>query len=221
MSLIELKNISKVYGRKMVEKALDDVDLNIKEGEFMAITGPSGSGKSSMLNILGGLDTPSAGTYTLDGQDVSRLSDRKLASIRNNDIGFIFQSFNLLPRMTVLQNVLVPTIYSKSGHNKEKAKKILAQVGIPEKEKAYPNQLSGGQQQRVAIARALILDPKIILADEPTGNLDTKTAQDILDLLKKINQAGNTLILVTHEPDLAAQAGRIIKMRDGKIEERA
>lgn len=222
MALIELNNIVKVYGRaKNREQALRGVNLQVRQGEFLAITGPSGSGKSTLLNIIGALDTPTSGSYKLDGQDVGQLSDRQLAQIRNNNIGFIFQSFNLLPRMNILHNVLLPALYAKKGPQTDKARELLDQVGIPEKEHALPNQLSGGQQQRVAIARALIMNPKIILADEPTGNLDSKTSQDILDLLSKIHRAGNTILMITHEPDIAARTQRQIKMRDGLIVEGA
>jgi putative ABC transport system ATP-binding protein len=216
--VMSLKGITKLYKTGDENTvALDNIDLNIKEGEFVAIMGPSGSGKSSLMHIIGLLDTASSGTYCLDGQDVSKLSKKKQAEIRNNHIGFVFQQFNLLPRTTVLDNVLLPTIYGKIENAESKAREIIDEVGLKSRINNKSNQLSGGQIQRVAVARALIMDPSIILADEPTGNLDTKTSVEIMKLIQDINKKGATVVLITHEPDIAKFAGRIINLRDGKI----
>ena len=201
-------------------KVLRSVDLLVQRGEYVALMGPSGSGKSTLMNILGCLDTPTEGEYYLNGREVARLSDNELAEIRNKEIGFIFQTFNLLPRSTALDNVILPLIYA--GLNKEdrekQAKLALDQVGLSDRITHKPNELSGGQRQRVAIARALVNNPSILLADEPTGNLDTKTSIEIMGLLHDIHKSGNTIIIVTHEEDIAQHAHRIIRLRDGVIE---
>jgi len=220
--MIELKNISKIYQTGDIEtRALQSVDFSVSEGEFVAIMGPSGSGKSTLMHILGALDTPTSGTYFLDKHDVSKMSDDDLADIRRDRIGFVFQSFNLLPRATVLRNVMLPLIYAGiHGHTRERrAREALEKAGLPEDRFHHrSNQLSGGQIQRVAIARALVNDPAIILADEPTGNLDTKTSDVILGTFQELNRKhGRTIVLITHEPDIAEHAGRIIHIRDGKI----
>lgn len=226
MKIIELKNISKTYHLEKVEvPVLHNISLDISEGEFIAIMGHSGSGKSTLLNILGLLDKPSSGIYTLATNEVSRLSDDQLATVRNKFLGFIFQSFNLLPRMAALENVLMPLVYSEDSkkdnnfikNNHENAKKILEKVGLGDRINHKPNELSGGQQQRVAIARALINNPMLILADEPTGNLDSKSASEIIDILKGLNDLGITIVMVTHEPDLAQAAKRTITLQDGVI----
>ncbi len=219
-NIIELRDVSKTY-RAGAEKilALKSIDLTIGSGEFVAVMGPSGSGKSSLMHILGLLDHASSGKYILDGADVSRLDRRKQAAIRNQRIGFVFQQFNLLPRMTVLDNVLLPTIYGKSRDGAVRATRLIEQVGLSNRIRHKSNQLSGGQIQRVAIARALIMEPSIILADEPTGNLDTKTSQEIMGLFREINIDGATLVLITHEEEIARCADRIIRLRDGEIVE--
>ncbi|RRJ88407.1 ABC transporter ATP-binding protein [Paenimyroides tangerinum] len=199
---------------------LKGVDLEIEKGEYVALMGPSGSGKSTLMNILGCLDTPTSGNYTLNGKDVSEMDEKSLAEIRNKEIGFVFQTFNLLPRTTALDNVALPMIYagkSKSERN-ERAAEVLEQVGLGDRMDHHPNQLSGGQRQRVAVARALVNHPSIILADEPTGNLDSKTSVEIMMLFDEIHAKGNTVILVTHEEDIAAHAHRIIRLRDGVVE---
>lgn len=199
---------------------LKGVNLEIKKGEYVALMGPSGSGKSTLMNILGCLDTPTSGKYTLNGKDVSQMNEKSLAEIRNKEIGFVFQTFNLLPRTTALDNVALPMIYagkSKSERNK-RAAEVLEQVGLGDRMDHHPNQLSGGQRQRVAVARALVNHPSIILADEPTGNLDSKTSVEIMMLFDEIHAKGNTVILVTHEEDIAAHAHRIIRLRDGVVE---
>ena len=199
---------------------LKGVDLEIEKGEYVALMGPSGSGKSTLMNILGCLDTPTSGNYTLNGKDVSEMDEKSLAEIRNKEIGFVFQTFNLLPRTTALNNVALPMIYagkSKSERN-ERAAEVLEQVGLGDRMDHHPNQLSGGQRQRVAVARALVNHPSIILADEPTGNLDSKTSVEIMMLFDEIHAKGNTVILVTHEEDIAAHAHRIIRLRDGVVE---
>jgi putative ABC transport system ATP-binding protein len=219
--LITIKNIGRKYviGSEVIH-ALKDVSLTINKGEFVALMGPSGSGKSTLMNILGCLDTPTKGEYILNGINVSHMSDNDLAEVRNSEIGFVFQTFNLLPRNTALDNVALPLIYA--GINKEgriaRAKKALENVGLGNRTDHRPNELSGGQRQRVAVARALINDPSIILADEPTGNLDTKTSIEIMSLMEDIHAKGNTIILVTHEEDIAMHAHRIVRMRDGLIE---
>jgi putative ABC transport system ATP-binding protein len=220
-NVIDIQKIGKTYriGTQEVN-ALLSVDLQINKGEYVALMGPSGSGKSTLMNILGCLDTPSRGSYKLNGTDVSNMSDNELAEIRNKEIGFIFQTFNLLARNTSLDNVALPLVYSgvSKKERSEKAAKALASVGLGDRMEHKPNELSGGQRQRVAIARALVNQPAIILADEPTGNLDTKTSHEIMDLLEEIHQKGNTVIIVTHEEDIAKRAKRIVRLRDGLIE---
>jgi putative ABC transport system ATP-binding protein len=223
-NIIELKNIGKIYKSEGGDtQALRSIDLNIKEGEFLAIMGPSGSGKSTLMNILGLLDTPTSGTYILNDQKVSQLKEKQLAKIRNKEIGFVFQQFNLLARTTILDNVMMPTIYGNIPNPKQKAEELIEMVGLTKWISHKSNQLSGGQIQRVAIARALMMDPSIILADEPTGNLDTKRSEEIMALFKEINKKGSTIILITHEEYLAQHASRIIHIQDGNIvrEERA
>lgn len=200
--------------------ALKEINLDIHKNEYVALMGPSGSGKSTLMNILGCLDTPSAGQYFLEGNDVSKSSDNELAAVRNKQIGFIFQTFNLIPRLTTIENVALPLIYagwSKKDRD-ERAKEVLEQVGLANRMKHKPNELSGGQRQRVAVARALVNNPSLILADEPTGNLDTKTSYEIMKLFEDIHNNGNTLVVVTHEEDIAAYTHRIVRMRDGLIE---
>ena len=219
--LISTKELEKIYKLGDFEiHALRGVDLSIGRGEFVAIMGPSGSGKSTLMHILGCLDRPTRGTYYLDGTDVSSLDRNALAGIRNRKIGFVFQSFNLLSRTTALENVELPLLYhrSQSGARIEKAKKALALVGLEGREHHYPNKLSGGQQQRVAIARALVSDPAIILADEPTGNLDTRTSMEVMEIFQSLNETGITVIVITHEKDIAGYAKRNITVRDGRIE---
>lgn len=219
--VINLKGISRHYkvGTEIV-KALKTVDLTINRNEYVALMGPSGSGKSTLMNILGCLDTATSGTYMLNGQDVSRMDDNELAEIRNKEIGFIFQTFNLLPRSTALENVMLPLVYAGIGKQKrlEMAEKVLSDVQLTDRIAHKPNELSGGQRQRVAIARALVNNPSILLADEPTGNLDTKTSIEIMGLLEDIHKKGNTIIVVTHEEDIAKHAHRIIRLRDGLVE---
>lgn len=214
----DLKKFYQLGGTQV--KALNGVSLSICKNEYVAIMGPSGSGKSTLMNILGCLDTPSGGEYVLNGTDVSRMGDGELAEVRNNEIGFVFQSFNLLPRYTSLENVALPLIYSgvPRSEREKRAKDALASVGLEDRMEHKPAELSGGQRQRVAVARALINNPSIILADEPTGNLDTKTSIDIMRLFEQIYKKGNTVILVTHEEDIALHARRIIRLRDGVIE---
>ena len=223
--MIEIKNIRKTYKTGDIEfEALKGVSFDIADGEFVAIMGPSGSGKSTLMHILGGLDKPTSGTYFLDGKDVSTLSDDELADIRKDKIGFVFQSFNLLPRTTVLRNVMLPLIYEgiEPKEREERAKKALLLAGLDEGHFLnLSNQLSGGQIQRVAIARALVNNPSLILADEPTGNLDTKTSEVVLGTFQKLNrELGRTIVLITHEPDIAEHADRILFIRDGLLEER-
>ena len=217
--MIELDNITKVYrmGRTEVA-ALSGISCRIESGEMVSITGPSGSGKSTLMNIIGCLDKPSSGQYCLEGIEVSKLNDNQLAEIRNKKIGFVFQSFNLLSRTTALANVELPLIYSGSGNRKQRALQVLESVGLAHRAKHRPSELAGGEQQRVAIARALINNPSLILADEPTGNLDTQTSKEIMLLFKQLNQQGITIVLVTHEADIAAYTQRTIKIRDGQIE---
>ncbi|QQU02041.1 ABC transporter ATP-binding protein [Myroides odoratus] len=219
--MIDIKAIKRDFkmGSETV-KVLKGVDLQIERGDYVALMGPSGSGKSTLMNILGCLDTPTSGYYSLNGKDVSRLDDDQLAEIRNKDIGFVFQTFNLMPRTTALDNVALPMIYagkSKEERN-QRASDVLHMVGLGDRMDHHPNQLSGGQRQRVAVARALVNNPSIILADEPTGNLDTKTSIEIMGLFDEIHRKGNTVILVTHEEDIAEHAHRIIRLRDGIIE---
>lgn len=219
--LIKTLNLAKTYIMGTMEvRALRSVSIEIMTNEYVALMGPSGSGKSTLMNLLGCLDTPTSGTYILNGEDVSTMEDDELAEIRNKEIGFVFQTFNLLPRLTALENVALPLIYggvSTSKRNKM-AKEALSKVGLDDRIEHRPNELSGGQRQRVAIARAIVNNPAIILADEPTGNLDTKTSIEIMGIFERIRELGNTIILVTHEPDIAQHATRIIKMRDGLIE---
>ena len=219
--VINISGLEKVYnlGRQQV-KALDGVSLSICRNEYVAIMGPSGSGKSTLMNILGCLDTPSGGKYILNGTDVSRMGDGALAQTRNREVGFVFQSFNLLPRYSALENVGLPLVYSgvSSKERERRAAEALESVGLADRMEHKPAEMSGGQRQRVAVARALINNPSIILADEPTGNLDTKTSIEIMRLFEEIYRKGNTVIVVTHEEDIALHARRIIKLRDGKIE---
>ena len=219
--VIKIENIIKnYYVGTVVVKALRSVSLNIEKNEYVAIMGPSGSGKSTLMNLLGCLDTPTEGSYVLNGNDVSKMEDNELAEIRNSEIGFIFQTFNLLPRYNALENVTLPLIYAgKSKSDRiERAKEVLTNVGLADRMDHKPNELSGGQRQRVAVARALVNKPSIILADEPTGNLDSKTSRDIMNLLDDIHELGNTVILVTHEEDIALRAKRIIRLMDGEVE---
>jgi putative ABC transport system ATP-binding protein len=221
MKIIETSSISKKYvmGSEVIE-ALKSITISINKGEYVAFMGPSGSGKSTLMNIVGCLDTPTSGSYILNNKDVSDMSENELAEIRNKEIGFVFQTFNLLPRSTSLENVALPLIYA--GYNKadrtEKAMEALRSVGLGDRSKHKPNELSGGQRQRVAIARALVNDPSIVLADEPTGNLDTKTSYEIMDLFEDLHSKGNTIIMVTHEEDIAQYSHRIVRLRDGLIE---
>jgi putative ABC transport system ATP-binding protein len=220
-NIIELRKIVRNFplGNQVV-KVLKGIDLEVKRNEYVALMGPSGSGKSTLMNLLGCLDTPTSGEYWLNGQDVARLTDNQLAEIRNKEIGFVFQTFNLLPRSTALENVALPLVYAgyTSKERNERAEEVLTQVGLADRMDHRPNQLSGGQRQRVAVARALVNKPSIILADEPTGNLDTKTSIEIMDLFGDIQKNGNTVILVTHEEDIAQHARRIIRLRDGEVE---
>jgi len=220
-NVIKIRNIIRDFqlGQETVH-VLKGIDLDIDRGEYVAIMGPSGSGKSTLMNLLGCLDTPTSGSYILNGNDVSQMSDDQLADIRNTEIGFVFQTFNLLPRTTALDNVALPMVYagkSKSDRIK-RAEEVLTDVGLADRMDHKPNQLSGGQRQRVAVGRALVNKPSIILADEPTGNLDSKTGHEIMNLFSDIHKAGNTVIMVTHEEDIAAHAQRIIRLRDGIIE---
>lgn len=219
--VIKLRGITRNFplGNEVV-KVLKGIDLDIEKGEYVALMGPSGSGKSTLMNLLGCLDTPTGGTYELNGELVSNMTDDQLAEIRNKEIGFVFQTFNLLPRTTALENVALPMIYAGKSKKErtERATKVLADVGLADRMDHKPNQLSGGQRQRVAVGRALVNNPTIILADEPTGNLDSKTSVEIMNLFNEIHAAGNTVILVTHEEEIAENAHRIIRLRDGMIE---
>lgn len=220
-SIIHLENICKSYfmGKQELE-VLKGISLDILKNEYVALMGPSGSGKSTLMNIIGCLDTPTRGNYVLNGQDVSKTEDNALAEVRNKEIGFVFQQFNLLPRLTALENVALPLVYAGVSRKKrnEKAMQVLDMVSLTDRSHHKPNELSGGQCQRVAIARALVNDPSIILADEPTGNLDSKTSDEIMRIFEKIHQAGNTIVLVTHETDIANHAKRIVRLRDGAVE---
>lgn len=219
--LIHARDLRKTYhvGDQVVH-ALDGLDLDIRANEYVALMGPSGSGKSTLMNMLGCLDSPTSGSYILNGQDVSRLADDALADIRNREIGFVFQTFNLLPRYTALENVALPMVYAGMGKAERlaRAQEVLDQVGLGDRMDHRPNELSGGQRQRVAVGRALVMRPSIILADEPTGNLDTATSQEVMELFGDIQKAGNTVILVTHEEDIAAYAHRTVRLRDGRVE---
>jgi putative ABC transport system ATP-binding protein len=220
-ALIDIADIQKIYEMGDTEvRALDGVTLRIDAGEYVAVMGPSGSGKSTLMNIVGCLDTPTSGSYKLRGTEIRERDDDELARIRNQEIGFVFQTFNLLPRADALHNVELPLIYAGKGaaERRERAKQVLTMVGLGDRMHHRPNELSGGQRQRVAIARALVNTPSLVLADEPTGNLDSKTGIEILALMDEIHNQGNTVILVTHEEDVAARAHRIVRLRDGKIE---
>ena len=221
MPIIEIKHIKKEYimGEQLIA-ALKDVSLSIEKNEYVALMGPSGSGKSTLMNILGCLDSPTSGSYRLNNTEVSSMTDDQLAHVRNKEIGFVFQTFNLLPRLTSLENVALPLVYAgwSNKDRKLRAEEVMSMVGLKDRMDHKPNELSGGQRQRVAIARALINNPSIILADEPTGNLDTKTSYDIMDIFAQINSKGNTVILVTHEEDIARHARRVMRLRDGLIE---
>lgn len=219
--VIEIRNITRDFplGQEII-KVLKGIDLDIERGEYVAFMGPSGSGKSTLMNLLGCLDTPTSGSYILNGNDVSKMSDDELAEIRNKEIGFVFQTFNLLPRTTALENVALPMVYAgfSKAERKARAEEVLTNVGLADRMDHKPNQLSGGQRQRVAVGRALVNKPSIILADEPTGNLDSITSLEIMNLFDEIHAAGNTVILVTHEEDVANHAHRIIRLRDGIVE---
>ena len=223
-AIIEIVELMKIYGMGEVQvRALDEVSLTIRKGEFVAIMGPSGSGKSTLMNILGCLDRPTAGQYFLAGEDVSDLDKTQLAIIRNQRIGFIFQSYNLLPQTTALENVILPLLYNRNGKESDaeqanKAMAALEAVGLADRMEHKPQELSGGQMQRVAVARALVNDPVLILADEPTGNLDTRSGEEIMTLMLQLHSQGSTIVMVTHDDDIAAYAERIIRLRDGQIE---
>lgn len=220
MNIIEVLHLTKIYNTAAGETiALNDVSFTIKKGEYVAIMGPSGSGKSTLMHLLGCLDTPTSGTYILDGENVEKLTDDQLADIRNRKIGFIFQAFNLLPRTTVLQNVMLPMRYAgiPEKERRERASKYLKMVGLGERLDHTSNQISGGQQQRVAIARGLTMDPALLLADEPTGNIASAQAEEVMAIFQNINEKGHTVVMITHEPDIAAHAKRIIMVKDGKL----
>lgn len=221
-TIIQTKNLTKIYKMDSLETvALSNVSFEIKKGEFVAIMGPSGSGKSTLMHILGALDKPTSGTYVLDGENVEKLNDDELSDIRNRKIGFVFQAFNLLPRTSALKNVMLPMMYAgtEKSEREQIAKKYLEMVGLGNRFYHHSNQLSGGQQQRVAIARALVLNPSIILADEPTGNIATTQAEEVMAIFQDLNDKGHTIVIITHEPDIAEHAKRIIHVRDGKIVE--
>ena len=217
--MIQLKNVSKVYKKQAQESvyALNSVNLEIRKGEFVAIVGASGSGKSTMMNILGLLDKPTEGTYYLENKEVNQLSDDELAELRNKKIGFVFQSFHLLPKTSAVENVELPLIYSDKNNIRSLALEALKKVGLEDRTTHKPSELSGGQQQRVAIARALVTEPEIIFADEPTGNLDSKSSEEVMELFKKLHEEGKTLVLITHDAEIAAVAKRVITIKDGKI----
>ena len=218
--IIRAIDLRKIYQVGTTEvRALDGLDVEIEKGSYIALMGPSGSGKSTLMNVLGCLDSPTSGTYVLNGNDVSSLSDDELAEIRNKEIGFVFQTFNLLPRYTALENVALPMIYAgvPKADRLSRAEKVLIKVGLGDRMNHRPNELSGGQRQRVAVARALVMNPSIILADEPTGNLDSVTSDGIMELFSEINRDGNTVIVVTHEEDIAANAEKTIRLKDGKL----
>jgi putative ABC transport system ATP-binding protein len=220
-NMISIRNLTKnYYIGTIVVRALNSISVDIKKNEYVAIMGPSGSGKSTLMNIIGCLDTPTSGQYVLNNTDVSKLIDNQLAEIRNKEIGFVFQTFNLLPRYTAFENVMLPLVYAgkPKAERIARASEVIDSVGLTDRASHRPNELSGGQRQRVAVARALVNHPSIILADEPTGNLDSKTSIDIMNLLHEIHRKGNTIILVTHEEDIARHAHRIIRLRDGMIE---
>lgn len=221
MNIINIEHIAKIYQVGMEEvRALRDVSLRINQNEYLAIMGPSGSGKSTLMNMLGCLDTPTSGIYEFKGESVSTMTDNELARIRNKEIGFVFQTFNLLPRSDALHNVELPLVYAglPYAERRERAEKVLVEVGLKDRIRHKPNELSGGQRQRVAVARALVSNPSIILADEPTGNLDSKTGEEIMQLFHEIHERGNTIILVTHEEYIAENAKRIVRLKDGLIE---
>lgn len=219
MAFIHLEKLGKEYrSGDVVTPVLHEIDLAISEGEFVAIVGPSGSGKSTLMHILGFLDRPSSGSYTYEDRDSQSYSDDELAALRNKDIGFVFQSFNLLPKTSVMQNVLLPMTYSRLGDPVKRAQQSIDAVGLTHRSEYLSNQLSGGEKQRVAIARALVADPKLLFADEPTGNLDSKSGQGVMAILQELNKEGKTIIMVTHESDVAAHATRIVHIKDGKIE---
>jgi putative ABC transport system ATP-binding protein len=220
--VIQLENVGKTYGSgETAVHALRAVTMNVRRGEFVAIIGPSGSGKSTLMNILGCLDTPSAGRYSFAGEDVSRMSDNSLARVRNERIGFVFQQFHLLKRMSAWRNVELPLLYRRGRGRRDQALRSLAMVGLEDRVHHLPNELSGGQQQRVAIARALVTDPELLLADEPTGNLDTSSSAEILGILVTLHRSGRTIVLITHDPDIAATAERVVSIRDGELTEGA
>jgi putative ABC transport system ATP-binding protein len=219
--IIRLVDVSKVYGTGDAEvRAVDAVSLTVNEGDFLAVMGPSGSGKSTLMHILGCLDVPTSGDYLFAGEDVSRMNERELASIRNRRIGFVFQQFHLLSSMSAWRNVELPLLYRSSRDRRQQAINALAQVGLSSRVQYRPNQLSGGQQQRVAIARALVTEPTMILADEPTGNLDSKSSREVLDILSGLNRSGHTIVLITHDPNVAGVAERVVEMADGRLRDR-
>ena len=220
MAIVKLSGVNKIYSsEEMSFQALKNINLEVRQGEFLAVIGASGSGKSTLMHIIGLLDHPTSGSYELDGTDVSYLKENTLAEIRNKKIGFVFQSFNLLPRTTALDNVALPLIYDGAGKDEreKRAKQVLEQVGLGDKLNSHPNQLSGGQQQRVAIARSLVNNPELILADEPTGNLDSKSGEEIMKIFEGLHKAGKTIIMITHEEDIARHARRRIRLKDGEI----